>query len=483
MRPIRHKKQVESDAAGALALRPQGTGSRASRPKPSLSPAALAALFQETMAEAQAPKIAAWAKKHKMALLGTGEARAVFTWPPGDVEEASQVIKLAYSSYGENENRWEAHIYAGAPPSVRRHLVPVRDSDPLVVNEAGQASGGKWLIMDRVVAAKKGLGATFRLSEHMDAVKALGATGIIDLHAPNFAEDGRALDYGRVLPSVAHVAYPGMPETLGPSRRWWGIAPIGSKAVGSKAVGSKAVGSRGQGEVWTRAETFSDARQRIVDSAAFRKWFGRSAVLTPEGQPLVVYHGSTSDFTDFEAFDAKRCNENAGTGVPCGTYFFSSDPDVAASYTASRRSGHITPVYLSLQHPLILNAHGDAWSSIAAERHLGRRIYSCLGEYDTPSINDLARFARHVEADWEPSHEGSWFSQHAHPWELPEPKVPKYDGLIVRNVRDSGPGEKSSLFTVSNTYVAFHPRQIKSAVANTTFDPKDSRINFNRKTR
>ena len=471
---------VAALAAGAFALRPQGAGSRASRPKPPPTPAALADLFQATMAEAETLKLMAWAKKHKMALLGAGEARAVFTWPPGDPMSATQVIKLAYSAYGENENRWEAHIYAGASPAVRPHLVPVRDSDPLVVDEAGQASGGKWLIMDRVVVAKKGLGATFRLSDHAGAVKALEATGIIDLHAPNFAEDGRALDYGRVLPSVAHVAYPGIPETLGPSRRWWGISPIGSKAVESKAVGS-----RGQGEVWTRAETFSDARQRIVDSAEFQKWFGRSAVRTPEGQPLVVYHGSTSDFTDFETFDAKRCNENAGTGVPCGTYFFSSDPDVAGSYIASmaRRSGHITPAYLSLQHPLMINAHGDAWSSIAAERHLGRRLYSCLGEYDTPSINDIARFARHVEADWEPSDAGSWFSQYAHPWELPEPKVPKYDGLIVRNVRDNGPGQKSSVFTLSNTYVAFHPWQIKSAVANTTFDPKDPRIHFNRSRR
>ena len=54
----------------------------------------------------------------------------------------------------------------------------------------------------------------------------------------------------------------------------------------------------------------------------------------------------------------------------------------------------------------------------------------------------------------------------------------------MKNVRDTGGGAMGAApFTLGDTYVAFHPWQIKSAVANTTFGPKDSRINFNRKTR
>ncbi len=238
--------------------------------------------------------------------------------------------------------------------------------------------------------------------------------------------------------------------------------------VGALALGA-ALGKRG-------------SRARLPNSAAFWEWFRGSMVRDTAGRPLVVYHGSMSDFTDFDQFDAERCDARSGNGVPCGTYFFSSDPDIAATYIES--DGHITPVYLSLRRPLIIDAHGDNWSSIAAERHLGRTLYSCAGENDIRSTNEIAHFARHVEDDWEPSDEGSWFSQRSRGMVPAEPKFRMYDGLIVKNVRDTGGGTMGAApFTLGDIYVAFHPWQIKSAVANTTFDPKDPRINFNRKTR
>ena len=238
--------------------------------------------------------------------------------------------------------------------------------------------------------------------------------------------------------------------------------------VGALALGA-ALGKRG-------------SRARLPNSAAFWEWFRGSMVRDTAGRPLVVYHGSTLDFTGFDQFDAERCNASAGTGVPCGTYFFSSDPNIAATYTGS--DGHITPVYLSLRRPLIIDAHGDNWGSIAAERHLGRTLYACKGEYDPRSINQIALFARHVEDDWEPSGEGSWFSQRYRGMVPAEPQSRMDDGLIVKNVRDTGGGAMGAApFTLGDTYVAFYPWQIKSAVANTTFDPKDPRIHFNRSRR
>lgn len=93
------------------------------------------------------------------------------------------------------------------------------------------------------------------------------------------------------------------------------------------------------------AEMFQPAPP--VQSPAFKRWFGNSKVVDDAGKPLVVYHGSKSDITEF----APSKTGEFGAGV-----YFSEYPEVASGYAAAaagEAGRNITPVYLSLKNPLI----------------------------------------------------------------------------------------------------------------------------------
>ena len=182
-----------------------------------------------------------------------------------------------------------------------------------------------------------------------------------------------------------------------------------------------------------------------VSTSAFQRWFGDSKVVDAEGEPLVVYHGTCGDFS---VFDPERADTTAGTGVPFGTFFFTSMPEVADTYARDMRRRYCLgastmPVYLSLQDPLIVDltkwAHAPSWNRIPYRNR----------EW---TINTLTEHALRRG----------------------------YDGLIVKGVWDTGLGKPRKGRGVGDTYVAFAPEQIKSAIGNRgTFDPDDADITRN----
>ena len=139
---------------------------------------ALARTFTDTMATATAQQMGRWAKKNGLVYIGSGQSRAVFAEPDG-----TRVLKLVFSFFGRESNRDEARAWREASPAMRAHLVPVLAADPM----------GSWLVMERV----KPLRSTQHIpKETMDALK---GCGFLDLRRPNFAADGRLLDYGAML--------------------------------------------------------------------------------------------------------------------------------------------------------------------------------------------------------------------------------------------------------------------------------------------
>lgn len=72
----------------------------------------------------------------------------------------------------------------------------------------------------------------------------------------------------------------------------------------------------------------------VTDSAAFRKWFGDSKVVDSEGKPLVVYHGTDANVSEFDTTE--------------GSFFFGGPmaQDSAATYGAN-----VMQVYLSIKKP------------------------------------------------------------------------------------------------------------------------------------
>lgn len=106
-----------------------------------------------------------------------------------------------------------------------------------------------------------------------------------------------------------------------------------------------------KGEVGTLDEVPSglmfDAAAGPTDSAAFRRWFGDSKVVGDDGEPLVVYHGTAADFSEFKT-----------SKYESGIYFTPSTRYAEGrAYVAGRMSGDkqatplVMPVYLKMENP------------------------------------------------------------------------------------------------------------------------------------
>lgn len=96
----------------------------------------------------------------------------------------------------------------------------------------------------------------------------------------------------------------------------------------------------------------------------FHRWFGKSKVVDEHGRPLVVYHGTTHDFS---SFDKSHIGKNFG--VDEHGFFFTSKPIQAARYADSnsawalatgkvdsvpKEGSHVLPVHVSIKNPLTL---------------------------------------------------------------------------------------------------------------------------------
>lgn len=165
---------------------------------------------------------------------------------------------------------------------------------------------------------------------------------------------------------------------------------------------------------------------------AFREWFGFSRVKT------VVFHATTADFT---AFDCTRSDLGAHFGAAEQMNHLRNRMD-------PRGAMRVLPVWLSLQNPLRLTDIGSFHADAIAPE-LERRKLLPRGEGK--------RIRQEIDANWRLR-------------ETYDPMVREailkagYDGVVYRNTQEGD----------SDSYIAFFPEQIKSALCNVgTFDPKD----------
>lgn len=184
------------------------------------------------------------------------------------------------------------------------------------------------------------------------------------------------------------------------------------------------------GQIWP---TFNRTGNQ-TQTKAFRDWFGDSKVVDANGEPLVVYHATTKDFSEFmrgKAIDVVNDSAQKKLG-----FFFSdsldyvngymSHPDIRGAFADGAK---LMPVYLSLLNPKIepMDKIADIEESWSIER----------GQ----------RYRRNLEKQ---GYDGIIF-------------VDEYHGVVTRE------------------YVAFRPEQIKSAIGNIgTFDPASPDVRFNR---
>lgn len=161
------------------------------------------------------------------------------------------------------------------------------------------------------------------------------------------------------------------------------------------------------------------SQRDITKTPAFTRWFSGSKAVDSKGDPLVVYHGTTKDFNVFD--DGIGRNRNflqklkrlAGASTTDGDFFFAANDAFAGGY-ARTNGGNVMPVYLSIKNPATYE-QGKSNGSLAQALESARKSGN--------------------------------------------------DGVIVRNWSEARA-------PVSDVYIAFDAKQVKSATGNNgDFDP------------
>lgn len=181
---------------------------------------------------------------------------------------------------------------------------------------------------------------------------------------------------------------------------------------------------------------------RQTETPEFKRWFADSKVVDENGEPLVVYHGTSAVDEAIEQF---------GGEIVAG--WFTENPDYAGNYTRTedQENGHIYPVYLKLEKPLINPIDIDKNS--ASHRENLQAIADAAGL----DADDLVK-----DAEIEP---------HGYLWELMENPV------FIQKLKDKGYDGIIQYEFGNKTFGVFEPNQIKSAIGNRgTFDPNDPSI-------
>lgn len=173
-----------------------------------------------------------------------------------------------------------------------------------------------------------------------------------------------------------------------------------------------------------------------TDTPEFRNWFGDSKVVDADGKPLVVYHGTK---TDFDTFSDYKPN------------FFTASRDYASGY-----GDRIKPVFLKIEQPFDTATDAEA-----------RRIYNeefrrdPLGA-DAKELNE----GESVPFTWADEFFGFLYEREF------TAKSRTYDGLIVAEKAGGNFGPEGEF-----AFVPLENTQIKSAIGNRgTFDPNDANI-------
>ncbi len=196
---------------------------------------------------------------------------------------------------------------------------------------------------------------------------------------------------------------------------------------------------------------------RETHTPEFKRWFGDSKVVDAGGKPKVMYHGTQRDVSSFSPFSHFGTLEAANDRVDTLDFFYSGigRPD--------RGEGtNIIPVYLKVENPLRLpdlaGIDNDTFEPFKGRR---RKDQYPLGWEGEEAISTMLLKHRIIDIDE--------FEEHRSNHEALQLLSKKgYDGIVYTNIVED-PGRDS--------WIVFHPTQIKSALGNKgTFDPKDSTI-------
>ena len=187
-------------------------------------------------------------------------------------------------------------------------------------------------------------------------------------------------------------------------------------------------------DLWMKAPngepTKLNERQWVqAQTAAFKEWFGDSNVVDENGDLMAVYHGTAADFSAFSlAHTRGQIGFHFGTSEQAEDIVVSMGDLGIYDEDGIPQGANTVPVYLAINNPVRLDDLG-----------------SWYGEKVVKMVNRIAGTTLHPSA-------GDNTIKAAL-------KARGYDGVVYKNTRE-GNGEEDS-------YIAFSPNQIKSAIGNT----------------
>jgi hypothetical protein len=200
-----------------------------------------------------------------------------------------------------------------------------------------------------------------------------------------------------------------------------------------------------------------------VKSPEFKAWFGDSKVVDENGEPLVVYHGTSNKFSEFKG---KK-------------HFFTSSRDLADAYG----SKGAMPVYLNIKNPLIVDAYGQSFDNIVnaqgfkkMQKDLTEKDYQMLAKLHDMSIQEIKEFFPNegeqmvnlASAYGQKGKSADAWADYA--------KQNGYDGVIIKDVVDNTGWENADIRATD--YIVFDPKQIKSVYNKGTFDKNNPNIYY-----
>ncbi len=217
----------------------------------------------------------------------------------------------------------------------------------------------------------------------------------------------------------------------------------------------------------------------LIESPEFKNWFGDSKVVDENGDPLVVYHGtSAEDIGGDFAFDYSRIGEQ-GRAEGAG-FYFTPNRNLAEGY------GQLIQGYLAIQNPIKYDQQGFSGDELIelitriaeieskqTEMDIADGFLSNFGDASYEGLDSVIRNAADLLENDTAIDQLSGIVGAGVDIESVNratQEVTGHDGFVSEGFSGMG-GEK--------IYVAFFPEQVKSSIGNIgTFDPADPRIMY-----
>ena len=208
-----------------------------------------------------------------------------------------------------------------------------------------------------------------------------------------------------------------------------------------------------------------------VRTSQFKAWFGdwendpenASKVIDKNGEPLVIYHGSGKWFNEFN--DGKEIQHSK---APKGTIFATDNFDAAVSYV-----GYYGDTDPNSSKKVILDPDSPKHEKLWWGTYRRGGIYELFANIRNPyEVDYEGNLFKTEDGFYDVNEEVKWVLEHGEG---------KYDGLIIRNIKDYGlidnkDIENAPAFT---DIVGFNSNQFKSADQNKgTFDKNNPSILF-----